>query len=211
MENAAEALKMAGAVLMFIIALSVCIVSFGNVREATDVLLDYRDRETEYIDGDYYYRATDVTTRTVGLDTILPTIERAYTENCKVVFEGLPDKRIYNKITNVGGQYEDVVSFDLDEDNEFLNGGTPGIRAFLDAVVYGKQSDLYKSLYENRINSSNSPCLYKQLKDFLKNDNNQIIEKAGVYYIEDLNSSDEEPEINKTKKRIITYVLQNKT
>ena len=39
MENAADALKMAGAVLMFVIALSVSIVSFGQVRQASDVIL----------------------------------------------------------------------------------------------------------------------------------------------------------------------------
>ena len=55
MENAAEALKMAGAVLLFLIAISVSIISFGNVREAADTILEYKDRETTYIDGEYYY------------------------------------------------------------------------------------------------------------------------------------------------------------
>ena len=44
MENAAEALKMAGAVLLFVLALSVAIVSFGQARETADTILDYRDR-----------------------------------------------------------------------------------------------------------------------------------------------------------------------
>ena len=69
MENAADALKMAGAVLIFVIALSISIVSFGQVRQASDVILNYRDRETVYIDGDYYYEATG-TERTVGLETV---------------------------------------------------------------------------------------------------------------------------------------------
>ena len=55
MENAVDALKMAGAVLIFVMALSVSIVAFGQVRETADIILDYKDRETFYIDGDYYY------------------------------------------------------------------------------------------------------------------------------------------------------------
>ena len=40
MENAADALKMAAAVLMFVLALSVSIVSFGQARQASDVILN---------------------------------------------------------------------------------------------------------------------------------------------------------------------------
>ena len=58
MENAAEAIKMAGAVLLFVLALSIILFYFGQVRESADTILDYRDRETMYIDGDYYYEQT---------------------------------------------------------------------------------------------------------------------------------------------------------
>ena len=88
MENAVDALKMAGAVLLFVLAISVAIVSFGQAREAADTILDYKDRETVYIDGNLYYKTTG-TERTVGLETIIPTIYRAYIENYKIVFEGL--------------------------------------------------------------------------------------------------------------------------
>ena len=63
MENASQALKMAGAVLLFVLALSVAIVSFGQVRETADTILDHKDREVQYIDGDeymdyFYYKST---------------------------------------------------------------------------------------------------------------------------------------------------------
>ena len=45
MENAVDALKMAGAVLMFVMALSVSIVAFGQVRQTADLVLDQTDRE----------------------------------------------------------------------------------------------------------------------------------------------------------------------
>ena len=79
MENAADALKMAGAVLLFVLALSVIIFSFGQVRETADTILDYKDRETSYIDGNNYYTTTG-TERQVGLENIIPSIYRAYIE-----------------------------------------------------------------------------------------------------------------------------------
>lgn len=94
MENMADAIKIAGSVLMFVIGLSVAILSFGQVRETADIILDYRDRETMYIDSSLYYGATNADntlrlTRTVGLESIVPSIYRAYLENYKIVFVGL--------------------------------------------------------------------------------------------------------------------------
>lgn len=48
MENAAEALKMAAAVLIFVLALSISINAFGEVRAASSTILDYKDREYSY-------------------------------------------------------------------------------------------------------------------------------------------------------------------
>ena len=56
MENAADALKMAGAVLLFVLALSIIIPFFSQARQTTDIILDARDRETVYMNGDYYYK-----------------------------------------------------------------------------------------------------------------------------------------------------------
>ena len=52
MENVADALKMAGSVFLFVLALSIIILNFGKVRATSDTILSYRDRETIYIDGD---------------------------------------------------------------------------------------------------------------------------------------------------------------
>ena len=105
MENAVDALKMAGAVLIFVIALSISIVSFGQVRQASDVILNYKDRETVYIDGDYYYEATG-TERTVGLETIIPSIYRAYNEQYKIVFQFADGRPIYKCIYSSGNSVE---------------------------------------------------------------------------------------------------------
>ena len=70
MENATDALKMAAAVLMFLLALSVSIISFVILRQTSDVVMNYKDRETAYIEGNLYYETTG-TERSVGLETIL--------------------------------------------------------------------------------------------------------------------------------------------
>ena len=48
MENAADALKMAAAVLVFVVALSISINAFGQARRTTQTILEYKDREYEY-------------------------------------------------------------------------------------------------------------------------------------------------------------------
>ena len=98
MENAADALKMAGAVLIFVLAISIIIFAFSQARETSDTILNYRDRETMYLESDYYY-TSDGKERIVNLETIIPTIFRAYLENYKIVFEGLstPIYKIKNR------------------------------------------------------------------------------------------------------------------
>lgn len=206
MENVADALKMAAAVLIFVLALSIIMLSFSNVRQSVDTILSYRDRETVYIDGNFYYtNAKNTLERTVGLETIIPTIYRAYLENYKVVFEGL-DKPIYTIIqndgseikkysldleTNIGTQYVNVV---LSNDNQK--------QEFLDAILYKKNytySD-FKAKYSVRIDDNG---LYKQLSEKLSQ-GYQIKEYLGVYYQDD---NPDVPNVNKTEKRIITYKI----
>lgn len=218
MENAAEALKMAGAVLLFLIAISVSIISFGNVREAADTILEYKDRETAYIDGEYYYSQSTENEREVGLETILPTLSRVYTENYKVVFEGLTDP-IYTVKKSGEARY----CLDAEFDNDIRGSGTTKEKSFLSAVIYGDKDNAFNS-YKDKITLP-SVSLYYRLQNILSSGSNKkIVEKSGVYYqddeknpnIEDDESTEDEsnigdePEVNKTKKRIITYVITNK-
>lgn len=90
MENAVEALKMAFAVMVFVIALTVSIVSFNSVKSTADTILYMKD-ETNYYDyqGEYGKAAEN---RIVGLETIVPTLYKYYKENYTVVFK----QGIYN-------------------------------------------------------------------------------------------------------------------
>ena len=63
MENAAEALHMAAAVLIFVLALTISINAFSEARMTSQTLLDYNDREYEYT----YVEDNGTTKRIVGL------------------------------------------------------------------------------------------------------------------------------------------------
>lgn len=206
MENAADALKMAGAVLLFVLAISVAIVSFGQARETADTILDYKDRETVYIDGNLYYQATG-TERTVGLETIIPTIYRAYIENYKIVFEGL-NEPIYTlklsgdtkiakytidletKTTTDGIQINNVALANDEQKSEFLCG-----------ILY---KDFSKSGSEENFKKKyNVDLPTNSLINRLKG--TKITEYLGVYY---QNDNENVPDVNKTEKRIITYKIE---
>lgn len=198
MENAADAIKMAGAVLLFVLALSIVIPFFSQARETTDLILDARDRETTYINGNYYYKATG-NERQVGWETILPTVMRAYLENYKIVFKGLSDPiykikldgKIIDKYsldleTNNGTEYENVALANEDQKAEFLCG-----------ILYHNRTN-----YEDFNKKFNIEIGSRSLSDMLKG--KTITEKLGVYY---QNDSDI-PDVNKTQKRIITYTIK---
>lgn len=206
MENAVDALKMAGAVLLFVLAISVAIVSFGQARETADTILDYKDRETVYIDGNLYYRATG-TERTVGLETIIPTIYRAYIENYKIVFEGL-DEPIYT-LKLSGGQTILKYTIDLEtkktedgiEINNVALANDEQKSEFLCGILY---NDFTKSGSVEKFEKKyNVDLPNRSLVNKLKG--KTITEYLGVYY---QNDNEDVPDVNKTEKRIITYKIQ---
>lgn len=221
MENAADALKMAAAVLVFVMALGIGISSFSQARTAADTLISYTDRDsvTQY--------AEDIGTKTrfVGKETIIPTIYRAYKENYKIFFynsDGTPIQ-LYTRIRN--GVRESVNSIDLERD---VIGGVNQQENFIMALLYG-ESGTYKredGFYDfcaellannSKIKDLNSQGMYGTI---LKN--STFEEKYGVYYQNDLLPEDydpdtdisdqfdepETPDTNKTKKRIISYYKQ---
>lgn len=208
MENAADALKMAGAVLLFVLALSIIIPFFSQARQTTDIILDARDRETVYMNGDYYYKATG-TERQVGIETIVPTVMRAYLENYKIVFNGLPDsiytinlagdrieKNILDLESNNGTKYQNVTLANNDQKAEFLCG-------ILYHKFKGSEADFNKKFNIEIGRTSLCDMLTREVSK-----GKIITEELGVYY---QNDDEDVPDVNKTQKRIITYTIKNKT
>ncbi len=206
MENAAEALKIAGSMLMFIIALTVGIASFGQVRQAADSALYDLDEEMMYIDGNQYYEQTG-TTRQVGVETVIQAASRVFNETYKInfVFEDSHEEPIYWRIPNSGGTKIPV--YTLDKEANVLQGGLIGKEIFFRAIFYGDTTTVYEDsgaadpernfdkLYGHNVELTTP--LYERLKG------KTIIEYAGVY----TDDNPLVPEANREKVRVITYKI----
>lgn len=73
MENAVDALKMAGAAMLFILAFTIAMVMFSRARETTDAVLDNLKLK------EFFPKVESLqnnTTRKVGIETIIPTLYR---------------------------------------------------------------------------------------------------------------------------------------
>lgn len=227
-ENVADALKMAGSVLLFVIGLSIAILSFSQARGAIDVVLSYSDRESLTIEKDprfYYLSSGSDTNRYVGKETIIPALYRAYKENYKIVFDFTSVDSNFYLFTNSDG--EKISEIDLAKQSI---GSDLLSRQFLNGIIYGYASNdnnkewltetKYKETFTTvTLNSS----LYNYLSNREKN--YKIKESLGTYYMEDLDENEdghpdweifdlkkqewiEIEESNRTKKRVITYTLE---
>lgn len=222
MENAVDALKMAAAVLTFVLALGISISSFSQARTTAQILLDYTDREYET----QYAEDIGTTERIVGKETIVPTMYRAYKENYKILFyysDGTPIE-LYTKIEN--GAYGVKVNYiDLEKD---ILGDNRQKDNFIMALLYGSKASLQRqdgstmsfsdfSAELARNNSGITLNLIGIYDRILKG--NTFIEKFGVYYQEDVQNTNSDtdiddeyetntPDVNKTKKRVISYYMQ---
>jgi hypothetical protein len=86
MENALDAMKMGFAMMVFVMALTASMYLLNTASSTSQVLLYYAD-ETNYLDN--IEVQSDITKRTVNVETIIPTLYRYYKENFAV--------QIYNK------------------------------------------------------------------------------------------------------------------
>lgn len=85
MENASDALIMAGQMLIFIVALTVCISSFTTVRAEVNRIIGENEEIRMAKDGDTYINYIESkkssSTRVVGSDTVVASMYRAIKEN----------------------------------------------------------------------------------------------------------------------------------
>ena len=202
MENAAEALKMAAAVLIFVLALSISINSFSEVRQTSQTILNYRDREYETT----YVEDNGSTERLVGAETIIPSIYKIYQENYKIIFNIKSTGYLYKKKITEGenkGQDEEINYIDLQKE---VLGNESQKQRFIQAILYGVnsfegKSDVEKEFKNLGIEFNNPNGIFEIIK------NKKYKESLGVYYQEEVDSDSASniSENNKTKKRVITY------
>lgn len=210
MENAADALKMAFGVLIFVVAVSLSVSTFSNAKKTIDSIISYRDKTQDYV----YVEESNEKNRIVGIETVVPAMYKAYSENYRIEFykknaQGQEVKLILYKNRT---QYEEdnkwieINYLDL-EDEKFANEATAIVH--LQALLTQENLDNFtkknatgtKNIYEEKFGES------KKLYNYFKNKNFE--ERLGEYYQEDKSAGQETEglEINKTKKRVITYVM----
>ena len=200
MENAAEALKMAFGYMMFVLALTISISSFSQARETIDAIITIKDRETEYT----YVEAKEQ--KIVGIETIIPTMYKAYKEDFKIVFYKYTDDTkttteplyLYNSVDKYTNEKIPINYIDLEQ--EIFANAQEAINHL--NILLNKRPTSITDPYYNQFIYSNG--LYDELKD------KKFEEVLGEYYLEDANAGSETDtiEANKTKKRVITYILQ---
>lgn len=214
-ENIADALKMAGSVLLFVMGLSIAILAFSQARESMDIVLSYSDRESLSIEGNprfYYLSKDNDTSRYVGKETIIPAIYRAYKENYKIVFKFPDDYYLFNQeVKNAKGLNKEKKISTLDLANQSLSSDLAS-RQFLNGIIYGDfeyENEKSKNDYINKFKiTPNDISLYQYLTE--KESTYKIKEYLGTYYIEDVNGTSEVNAVNKTEKRVITYEFVNR-
>lgn len=228
MENAADALKMAFAVMVFVMALSISIFMFTKARETSEMVLHSSDI-TEYME--YEEVNANNKTRLVGLETIVPTLYKYYKENYTVIFldsngNGLklyetqtdpllwsgntekttatipPIVSKYPGITN----HKTICSFDVDEEtkrHEPWTGNADYYKSNLDTFLQGGKffyPDGTGRYYEYK-GFMNEYKKYKFKEDLGEYTYNEKTSESS-------STSDNTSTIKEKKKRVIIYTLQ---
>ena len=182
MENASDALVMAGQILIFIIALTVCISSFTTIRAEVNQIVGQKDTIRMAKDGNAI--------RTVKSDTLITAMYRAIKENYV----------IYLKLNNYDELDTKYVTFCKAETTSAVEdkNGNPIIKQDdqLIRVTIGS-SESGNNQYVNAMLSKGK--LFEKIK------NSSFAEYLGEYQSYSATDVSEE---NKDTYRIITYVEQ---
>lgn len=223
MENVTEALYMATAVLVFMLALSLTLSSFSSFRNDLDRLITAEERvdeatitdssgKTSYIN----YISSDSELRTVGIETVVNSLYRVYKENYMVVMK-LKESNDYTKFDSTGelkdfsnlkksgsDNVENQIYYKNGNKIDLINGNNDSLLVF---NIPSAQND------PDYISKALDAGLYNLLKG------KTFTEYTGIYYetdtISELNATNwdaykDQPsnvsDVNKREARVITYI-----
>lgn len=111
MENAAEALKMAFAVFVFIMALSIVFSLVSQIKETADVVLYYSDK-TNFYD----WEQGDLSEgRIVGAETVIAALYNTSNDLTMITIIDEHGNTIYPS----GNSIQDVIKNELDEEGQY--------------------------------------------------------------------------------------------
>ena len=220
MENAVDAIYIAGAVLLLLVALTVGISSFSTQVSQIDEIVQADERvdiATEGTGNFVNYISHSDTTRVVSVDTIVNTLYRSYKENYTVYiklnsYASLKNEDKYvtkaqktTTVTQSDGTQKNIIN----KDDEIL--------VFKITTEYNLQNakeKLNNMLADQSHKNPEGANLYNVLKSDASH-NKQYSEYIGELYQNDIASTpgeawptdkDKVSDYNKTKVRIITYV-----
>lgn len=210
MENAVDAIYIAGAVLLMIVALTVSISSFSTQIASVEEIVQADERldVVETADGSDFlnYITYNKSTRDVGVETIVNSLYRSYKENYTVYIK----LNSYTPYLNSSDLIKYAQKQQIGPDgNPIINVGNK-ILVFKITTEYNLQNAKEKL---NNILATRNGSTYPNglgLYDRLKN-GNSFTEYIGTLYQNDIGSGTRTEEIsdaNKTIIRIITYVEQ---
>lgn len=141
-----------------------------------------------------------------GLESIIPTIYKAYKENYKIIF----DKELF-KNYGVYQKQNDTTNtpiYSIDLQKEVI-GGDEQKEDFIMAILYGEKYENFakvKDTFKTNLKIIlNDEGIYDKIK------NVRVKESIGIYYQEEevtdgsTSNTENVPDANKTEKRIITY------
>lgn len=141
MENATQALIIAFTVLVFVIALTVSMVSLNSVKRVSDTILYTKDETNYYTYTDVKGKAKE--NRIVGLETIIPTLYKYHKENYTVVFK----KAKYNEVEGTFSQIEYLPVYTVNSDRNWQK---DSYKTLMIDKYYGKGNSNASNQYESR-------------------------------------------------------------
>ena len=192
MEDASEALYLAGSVLIFIIALTITISSFTMVRAGIDDIVGSTEKVSIAKNSEGYINfiqsRNNGATRIVGIETVLSSTYRALKENYVVYIQFKTDT---DANYSISADSDASINLNVYEDKEGKN-----ILKF----TVDKNDKVLRTNDNHLLNSNEYKELVKKL--YNKLEGNQFYEYLGEYQN---NSSAGVEEENKITNRIVTY------
>ena len=201
MENAMEALKIVAGVLMFVLALTISISCFSQANASVTSIIKMTDKDTKIAYSNI--KPSNKLTRTVGIETIIPTMYRTYDENIEIYFKDSSGKSIpiYYKTTSNGSREKDSNGNDITVNYVNLSAEVYPDKEtcikHLDMILSGKNK--YKNVDNEMVKKYDKQFYYSNgFLEYIKN--KKFEEKLGEYYENEGSST-----ATQIKKRIITY------
>ncbi len=220
MENATDALKMAFAVIVFTMALTIAIIMFSQLNQVSKIVISSTDITQYY---EYEIATNEEQTRIVGLESIIPTLYKYYKENYTVLFlakNGTP-LNLYETQTNINlwsergaiaQYYQDksdinpVCAFDVDDEtirHEPWTGSLSDYKENLDVFLNG--GTFY---YKTGVTDSEGRRGYTYSGFIKKYATSKFKETLGEYKYNITEDENNSALLKNRKKRVIIYQLQ---